>query len=114
MYEYKAEITRVVDGDTLDLTVDLGFRMYARIRVRLARIDTWEIRGDEYEKGILARKSVRGLVNQYGSSVRVVTGKDTGKYGRWIGDIWFEDGEGGEINLTEWLLAEGHGVPYPS
>ena len=61
MYEYKATLVRVVDGDTLDCMTDLGFNCHVKIRVRLYGVDTWESRTrdkEEKKKGLLAKQFV--------------------------------------------------------
>ena len=86
MYEYKAVVDRVVDGDTVDFIVDLGFSVQMKIRGRLAGVDTPE-RG--HQDFMLATSKCRDLLNQAGDSfpyegkVIIKTNK-TGKYGRWI------------------------------
>lgn len=110
MWTYNAQVIRVVDADTIDMTVDMGFYMYSRQRFRLARIDAWEVRGEEREEGLIAKAAVAHLLPP-GREVRIQTSK-TGKWGRWLAEVWVET-EAGEVNLSDWLLAEGHAVPYP-
>ena len=90
MYEYKAVVNRVVDGDTLDLNVDLGFKIMYKIRVRLYGIDTPEIFHPscdaERDHGREAKEFVKSKV--LGKEVILRTMKDkTGKYGRYLADI---------------------------
>mgnify|MGYP003630811702 FL=1 len=86
MYEYKATVDRVVDGDTVDFIVDLGFSVQMKIRGRFAGVDTPE-RGQQDFR--LATNKCRDLLNQardsfpYEGKVIIKTNK-TGKYGRWI------------------------------
>jgi micrococcal nuclease len=96
LFVYKAELVRIVDGDTIDLRVDLGFRTYKRVRVRLQEVDTPEIYGvkkgsEEYKRGIEAKSFVADWFKEYQDSSGCVNfdsqREDTGKYGRWIGDI---------------------------
>jgi micrococcal nuclease len=102
MYEYKAKVVKVVDGDTVDCDVDLGFYMTARIRFRLARIDTPEIRGEERPEGLLAKQWLIDTLQKSNNEITVQTGK-TGKYGRWIGEIII-----GETNINDELVKTGH------
>ena len=89
MYEYKATVDRVVDGDTVDFIVDLGFSVKIKIRGRLAGVDTPE-RG--HADFITATVKCRDLLNKvscsfpYQGKVVIKTNK-TGKYGRWIVEI---------------------------
>lgn len=113
LYTYRAIVTRVVDGDTLDLRVDLGMYIFHRVRVRLKGIDTPEVYGvkkesEEYNAGKLASARAKELVD--GKSVIVKTEKDkTGKYGRYIADILFDDDDGVTKSLSEVLIQEGLG-----
>jgi len=89
MYEYKAEIDRVVDGDTVDFIIDLGFCVSVKIRGRLAGVDTPERGQPDFA---LATQTCKDLLEKaaaslpYGGKIIVKTNK-TGKYGRWIVEI---------------------------
>lgn len=81
MYTYKGEILRVVDGDTLDFVIDLGFRVYTNIRVRLLGINAPE---RHTEKGREVTQYLSNLL-PVGTELTVTTYKDpTDKYGRWL------------------------------
>jgi len=102
MYEYKAKVTKVVDGDTVDCDVDLGFYMTAKIRFRLARINTPEVRGTEKEDGLVSKQWLIDFLNSHNNEIIVRTAK-TGKYGRWLGEIII-----GETNVNDELVKTGH------
>jgi len=110
-YIYYARDVRVVDGDTYDLTVDLGFQISQRIRVRLRGIDTPEIYGvkkgsDEHTRGMEAKKYAE---EELAGHARVVvrTHKDAKeKYGRYLADIYVEEGDVLH-SLADALLEEG-------
>jgi micrococcal nuclease len=110
-YEYDAIVTSVVDGDTIDADVDLGFRMHAKLRFRLLGINAPETYGvskesAEYQAGLRAKEWLRERVE--GRKVLLVTHKDsTEKYGRWLAIVML-DGQ----NLNEQLLSEGLAKPY--
>ena len=104
MWTYKAKILHIVDGDTVDAEVSLGFYMWARIRFRIARINTPEVRGDERPEGLEAEARVRELMPE-GTEVTIATRK-AGKFGRWIGEVTLDDGR----NLSDVLVEEGHAV----
>tara|TARA_Y100000593_G_C4163038_1_gene263019 strand:- start:214 stop:546 length:333 start_codon:yes stop_codon:yes gene_type:complete len=110
MYEYKAIITKVYDGDTLTADVDLGFKMWAKkIKLRLIGVDTPEIRTkDPKEKAlaIKARDRVRELC--LGKEVVIVTRKK-GKYGRWLASVYIEDGD---LDMATFLIKEGLAMKY--
>ena len=111
MYEYKCKVTRVVDGDTVDIDIDLGFGVWLhKERVRIYGIDTPESRTrDKVEKGfgLLAKEFVKGFVK--GSSVILRTQKydAKGKFGRILGDIIVDD-----KSLSETMIQEHHAVEY--
>ena len=95
MYNFKAYCTRVVDGDTIDFNVDLGFHLSNKIRVRLLGIDTPEIRGSEKEFGKVVSSFVEDLLlpkNEAPPIINLKTEK-TGSFGRWLGVVTLEDGE---------------------
>ncbi len=102
MYTYKAKVVHVVDGDTIDLDVDLGFHMTARIRFRLARINTPEVRGEEREDGLAAEAWLVDRLAKAGNEVTIKTDKQ-GKFGRWIVEIII-----GEDNVNDELVKTGH------
>ena len=116
MYEYKCKILRVVDGDTVDIDIDLGFGMWMhKERVRMMGIDTPESRtSDKVEKqfGLASKNRLKELL-PVGSSQVLKTeidksGEDAkGKFGRILGDFLIE-----EKRATEILIEEGHAVPY--
>ena len=105
-YVYKATVTKVVDGDTVDLLVDCGFNIIRKERIRFYGVDAWEVRGEEREQGLLAKKFVQDLL-PIGSECVVRTGKEQGKFGRYLGEI-FVDGK----SLNDMLLKEGHAEVY--
>lgn len=116
MYEYNATIVNVVDGDTVDALVDLGFHITHKIRLRLAYIDTKELNSKVESDRILAnaaKKRVEELV--LNKKVLIETYK-TDKYGRYIADVYFNEqivGLGLQFtSLNELLLNEGLAERY--
>jgi micrococcal nuclease len=111
MYEYQAHVTGVYDADTITVDIDLGFGIWMKKqKIRFAYIDAWEIRGEEREKGIIARDLVREWILDKDITIRTL--KDVkGKYGRWLGIILFKDGKQ-VVNVNEKLVALGHAVLY--
>ena len=110
MYEYKAIVRRVVDGDTVDVTLDLGFDILYNNRIRLHGIDTPESRTRDLEEkklGLAAKERVKELC-PVGSTVTIKTIKDgRGKFGRILGEIYV-----GDVNVNKQLIKEGHAVEY--
>ena len=112
MYEYNATVDRVVDGDTVDVIVDLGFSVMTKQCLRVSRVDTPEVRGPERPDGLVSKKFVE-MVIPPGSPVVVMTTKDKkGKYGRYLAEILFHDGDGELMNLSNLLLEEGLAKQY--
>ena len=112
MYEYRATIRRVVDGDTVDITLDLGFDILYNNRIRLLGIDTPESRTrdlEEKKRGLAAKDRVKALCPE-GSEVTVKTTKDgKGKFGRILGEIYVN---GILQSINQLLIEEGHAVEY--
>ena len=116
MYEYKCKIRKVVDGDTVDIDIDLGFGIWLNDeRVRIIGIDTPESRtSDDVEKifGMAAKERVQHLLGAESTLISKVKGDGNeemrGKFGRILGDFRLGDGD----TLTSKLMAEGHAVAY--
>ena len=112
MYEYNATIRRWVDGDTVDVTLDLGFDILYNNRIRLYGINTPESRTrdlEEKERGLAAKDRVKELC-PVGSSVTLKTTKDgRGKFGRILGEIFVP---GAVQSINQLLVEEGHAVEY--
>tara|TARA_E500000331_G_C17110784_1_gene649542 strand:+ start:192 stop:512 length:321 start_codon:yes stop_codon:yes gene_type:complete len=105
MYEYKATITAVYDGDTVTADIDLGFEVWLHgQKLRLLNINTPEVRGKTRPEGIIARDALRNRI--LGKEV-IVKSDRRGKYGRWLVEIIID-----EENINSWLLSEGYAVPY--
>jgi len=120
MYEYKCRIVKIVDGDTVDVDIDLGFGIWLNDeRVRIMGIDTPESRTrDKVEKifGKAAKARLKELLGPYATlKTRVARdGEDMrGKFGRVLGDFQvYYHNENRYTNVTDILIKEGHAVPY--
>lgn len=111
-YIYKIHVTRVVDGDTVDATIDLGFDINISKRIRLHGIDTPEVRTrdkEEKKKGIAAKDRLQQIVD-YHDGVLYLQSMDKGKYGRCIGILFEVDFDDSSIN--DLLVYEGHAEVY--
>jgi len=105
MYEYKAYVTKVYDGDTITVDIDLGFEVWLRgQKLRLSGIDTPEVRGSSRAEGIRSRDALRSKILQ--KNITIMS-HGRGKYGRWLAEIFLDD-----VNLNQWLLSEGFAKPY--
>tara|TARA_R110000744_G_scaffold92927_1_gene179675 strand:- start:8626 stop:9117 length:492 start_codon:yes stop_codon:yes gene_type:complete len=106
---YNAQLDRVIDGDTVDAWVDLGFKIKIKKRIRLMGLDTWESRTrdlDEKAKGMIAKAFTLTFLAGDGGNFKVQS-HGLGKYGRLLGEIWVND-----ISLNNELLSNGHAYEY--
>lgn len=112
LYQYKAVITDVYDGDSVTADVDLGFYVWVREeKFRLLGIDAPEVRGENKEAGFKARDALAARV--LGKELMICTVNDKAgndkreKYGRYLVKIYI-----GDELINDWMVAEGHAVPY--
>jgi len=114
MYNYEATIRRWVDGDTVDVDIDLGFGLvYSNQRLRLYGIDAYESRTrnlDEKKKGLAAKDYVNEMA-PVGTKVTIITHK-TGKYGRILAEVFFETEYNDWKCINNLLVEEGHATEY--
>lgn len=101
MYNYMAKVVKVVDGDTIDVEIDLGFDIWHKIRLRLAHIDAYEKSTDI---GKEAAEFLKVLLE--GFFVEIYTEK-TDKYGRYLATVVLNG-----VNLNDQLISKGYAVPY--
>ena len=113
MYEYKVKITRVVDGDTVDAEVDLGFDTFIKDSIRLMGLDTPESRTrNKKEKalGLAAKAYLKELLKENKGDIILRTSKEgKGKFGRILGTLLIYDGK---TNVNQMLIDEGHARDY--
>ena len=123
--EYQAELIKVLDGDTIDCWIDLGFNLKIKKRIRYMGIDTWESRTrdlDEKKKGLAAKARNKELLE---AGVFKIVSYGTGKFGRVLGEIFVSpDAVGHEISenvdrsadglvsINDILINEGHAYEY--
>ena len=111
------KINRVVDGDTIDVTIDLGFDLYKKERVRIAGVDTPEKRTRNLEEkalGIDATNWLKGKLEQAIKgddelTIRTELKGGMGKYGRLLGWLYVGDDN---VSLNEQMIGEGYAWPY--
>ena len=116
-YIYRGKLERVVDGDTIDALIDVGFDIWIKKRIRYSGIDTWESRTRdlaEKAKGLEAKARNKELLMEISSKSGYFRLKSygVGKYGRVLGEIFIEDAEGKQWNINETLISEGHAYVY--
>ena len=111
MYQYKIKkINRVIDGDTVDLDIDLGFNITLKQRVRLKGIDASETRTldlEEKRKGLEAKEWLKKELSREGEWIIETTKED--KYGRILGTLYLV---GDPVTVNERMLNEGIAVPF--
>ncbi len=102
LYHYRGFVTKVYDGDTITVDIDVGFHItMKKEKVRLSRINTPEVRGPERSQGIISRDWLRERI--FEKDIRLVTVKDKkGKYGRWLADIWIDN-----VCINDELVSKG-------
>ena len=107
MYEYRAYVRKVYDGDTVTVDIDLGFDIILhKQKIRLLRINAPEVRGSQRQAGLKSRDALREKIGSRWIKLKTQHDKK-GKWGRWLGEIWLED-----ECVNDWLLAEGHATEY--
>ena len=116
-YIYRAKLDRVVDGDTVDALIDVGFDIWFKKRIRFVGIDTWESRTrdlEEKKKGKLAKARTKELLEKVSSKSGYFRLKShgLGKYGRVLGEIFIMDKDGKQWSVNETLITEGHAYVY--
>lgn len=123
MFKYRVSaIEKIIDGDTIDVVIDLGFSVCTKQRVRLMGIDTPESRtSDKEEKkyGLLSKqklkewcmKAVASEKDDIEMELRCPEADSREKFGRVLAEVWIS--EGGEwTNVNQWLCDNGYAVPY--
>ena len=115
MYEYRCKVVRVIDGDTVDVDIDLGFGVWLKKeRIRLYGIDTPESRTRDLEEkkyGLAAKEFLTKMLDDDGGII-LKTQKDAeGKFGRILGELW-RTTEYGDQSINQYLVDNHHAVRY--
>ena len=121
MYVYKAKLDRIIDGDTVDAVIDLGFDVSVHKRIRLAGIDTPESRTrdlEEKERGLASKARLEEMLE---GGKFILESNEVGKYGRVLGTLFVEketddnltaEPQIMKVNINETLVREGYAVEY--
>lgn len=114
MYEYKAKLVKVVDGDTIDIDIDLGFHLCIRQRCRLRGVDCPEKKGATKEAGLAAQAFTATWLGRLGTLlIRSSKPYADDKYGRYLVEVFDPSvGNTASTSLNNALLVEGHAVPF--
>lgn len=107
MYNYKAKVLSIYDGDTMTLEIDLGFKISHIIKIRLAGIDTPEIRTKNKKEKELAYKVRDYLRNMLLNKEVIITTEKSGKYGRYLCHLYYDD-----TYINNHLIVLGYAKPY--
>ena len=123
-FQFPVVITRVVDGDTVDARIDMGFKIVYEERIRLLGLDTPEsFTSNKKEKvlGLAAKARIKELIAEANVIPKKRGKKDVvlktskhgkGKFGRILGEIWINANTGTGININEQMIEEGHARWY--
>jgi len=116
-YIYRGKLERVVDGDTVDALIDVGFDIWVKKRIRYKGLDAWESRTrnlDEKKKGLAAKARNKELLEKVSAKPGYFRLKShgVGKYGRVLGELFIEDIDGNQFNVNQKLIEEGHAYVY--
>lgn len=113
MYTYKARLIRVIDGDTVDAEIDLGFGVYMKQRVRLYGVNTPASRAknsDERELGLASKQRLTEILTKE-FIIETILNK-RGKFGRILGVLYTEEADGTRTNINQKLVSEGFAKEY--
>jgi len=111
-HNYSAKLLRVVDGDTADAMIDLGFNTWVKKRIRFMGVDAWESRTrnlEEKKKGLAAKAYVKDLLENSDVGKFALRSYGTGKYGRVLGELFVK---GHEQSINKLLIENGHAYEY--
>mgnify|MGYP003131708366 CR=1 FL=1 len=116
-YIYRGKLERVVDGDTIDALIDVGFDIWVKKRIRYKGIDCWESRTrdlEEKKKGLAAKERNKNLLEVVSNKPGYFRLKShgVGKYGRVLGEIFIQDKDGLDMCINDCLIHEGHAYVY--
>ncbi len=111
MFEYSAKVKRIVDGDTLDAYIDLGFDVWVNKRIRFMGIDTPESRTRDKVEKRYGKGAKHRLVEMLEGNDNIFKLKShgTGKFGRVLGELFIDEFEG---SVNDQMINEGHAVAY--
>ena len=109
---YSCKLVRVVDGDTADAMIDLGFNVWVKERIRFYGVDTWESRTrnlEEKKKGLLAKDFTKHLLQDSDDGKFALRSHGVGKYGRVLGELFVK---GHKKSVNDLLIENGHAYEY--
>lgn len=115
MYEYRCKLVKVIDGDTVDVDIDLGFGVWLKKqRIRLYGVDTPESRTRDLEEkkyGLAAKEYVKKFLDDKWLILKTETYDAEGKFGRILGSL-YRTTNYSDMSVNEYLIEKYHAVPY--
>jgi micrococcal nuclease len=102
LFTYTGKVNKIIDADTIDVTLDLGFEVYKKLRCRLAHINAPEMKTDAGKAAKIFLSAALPI-----NDTVIVISKEYDKYGRSVAEIFHND-----VNINQMLLDTGHAVPY--
>ena len=115
MYEYRCKVVKIIDGDTVDVDIDLGFGVWLKKeRIRMFGIDTPESRTRDLEEkkyGNAAKELITGMLNDEGGIVLKTRKDKEGKYGRILGELW-RTTDFADKSINDYMIEKHHAVAY--
>tara|TARA_Y100001963_G_C6594016_1_gene359322 strand:+ start:85 stop:459 length:375 start_codon:yes stop_codon:yes gene_type:complete len=111
-HNYSAKLVRIVDGDTCDAMIDLGFNVWVKKRIRFYGVDTWESRTRDLEekaKGLEAKAFTKDILENSDEGKFDIRSHGVGKYGRVLGELFVK---GQDKSVNELLKDNGHAYEY--
>ena len=115
MYEYRVKIVKIIDGDTVDVDIDLGFGVWMhKERIRLFGIDTPESRTRDLEEkkyGVAAKKFLTNMLDDEGGIILKTHKDKTGKFGRILGELWRTTNYADQ-SINNYMIEKHHAVAY--
>lgn len=115
MYEYRCKVVHIVDGDTVDVDIDLGFGVWMhKERVRLFGIDTPESRTRDLEEkkyGLAAKDFITNMLDDSGGIILKTHKDGTGKFGRILGELW-RTTDFADKSINQYMIEKHHAVEY--
>ena len=115
MYEYRCKVVKIIDGDTVDVDIDLGFGVWLKKeRIRMFGIDTPESRTRDLEEkkyGNAAKEFITGMLSDEGGIVLKTRKDKEGKYGRILGELW-RTTDFADKSINDYMIEKHHAVAY--
>ena len=115
MYEYRCKVVKIIDGDTVDVDIDLGFGVWLKKeRIRMFGIDTPESRTRDLEEkkyGNAAKEFITGMLDDGGGIVLKTRKDKEGKYGRILGELW-RTTDFADKSINDYMIEKHHAVAY--